>query len=63
MSKILDEIIQRLEQMDKRLDVIEALAERIVSHMQINDMESMEEEFAKFLDFMLHWDNEYRKDD
>ena len=70
MKKVLDEIIQRLEEMDKRLDVIESLAERIINYMQINEtifdantMAFMEEEIENFIDFILHWNNEYRKDD
>tara|TARA_R100000008_G_scaffold76535_2_gene56464 strand:+ start:7120 stop:7335 length:216 start_codon:yes stop_codon:yes gene_type:complete len=70
MKKVLDEIIQRLEEMDKRLDVIESLVERVVSYMQINEtifdvnsIEFMEEEIENFINFILHWNNEYRKDD
>ena len=49
MFKMLKEIIQRLDELDKRLDVIETLVEKTLGMMD----NSVDSNFADFMNFLL----------
>ena len=49
MFKMLKEIIQRLDELDKRLDVIETLVEKTLGMMD----SSVDSNFADFMNFLL----------